>query len=98
VSGGDPSTEPNLSAALKGIERDPSTLIDPAASNDMKAAKLQTDEARELGIFGSPCFVVEAELFWGDDRGLSLMRRASRAFIRLKAGTISSRLSLPQSN
>ncbi|MBZ0261544.1 MAG: DsbA family protein, partial [Hyphomicrobiales bacterium] len=27
-----------------------------------------TDEARSLGIFGSPTFVVGKELFWGDDR------------------------------
>jgi 2-hydroxychromene-2-carboxylate isomerase len=27
-----------------------------------------TDRARELGIFGSPTFVVGQELFWGDDR------------------------------
>ena len=27
-----------------------------------------TDEARRLGIFGSPTFVVDGELFWGDDR------------------------------
>ena len=28
----------------------------------------QTDVARELGIFGSPTFVSEGEIFWGDDR------------------------------
>lgn len=27
-----------------------------------------TARARELGIFGSPTFVVGTELFWGDDR------------------------------
>jgi len=27
-----------------------------------------TDEARRLGIFGSPTFSVDGELFWGDDR------------------------------
>jgi 2-hydroxychromene-2-carboxylate isomerase len=29
---------------------------------------LATDEARKLGIFGAPTFVVGKELFWGDDR------------------------------
>ena len=28
----------------------------------------ETGLARELGIFGSPTFVVGRELFWGDDR------------------------------
>jgi hypothetical protein len=28
----------------------------------------ETDLARDLGIFGSPTFVVGRELFWGDDR------------------------------
>ncbi|MBV8456239.1 MAG: DsbA family protein [Acetobacteraceae bacterium] len=28
----------------------------------------RTDEARALGIFGVPTFVVGKELFWGDDR------------------------------
>ena len=28
----------------------------------------QTDKARELGIFGSPSFIVNGEIFWGDDR------------------------------
>ena len=27
-----------------------------------------TREARERGVFGAPSFVVEGELFWGDDR------------------------------
>jgi 2-hydroxychromene-2-carboxylate isomerase len=27
-----------------------------------------TEEAKALGIFGSPSFVVDGELFWGDDR------------------------------
>ena len=28
----------------------------------------QTNKARELGIFGSPTFLVDGEIFWGDDR------------------------------
>jgi 2-hydroxychromene-2-carboxylate isomerase len=27
-----------------------------------------TDQARNLGIFGAPSFLVGGELFWGDDR------------------------------
>ena len=28
----------------------------------------QTDVARKLGVFGSPTFIVNKEVFWGDDR------------------------------
>ena len=27
-----------------------------------------TDSARENKVFGSPSFIVEDEIFWGDDR------------------------------
>lgn len=30
--------------------------------------KAETDTARRYGIFGSPAFVVDGEMFWGDDR------------------------------
>jgi 2-hydroxychromene-2-carboxylate isomerase len=30
--------------------------------------KEETDEARRLGVFGTPAFVVGDELFWGNDR------------------------------
>ncbi|MBT4955110.1 MAG: hypothetical protein HON24_13555, partial [Rhodobacteraceae bacterium] len=28
----------------------------------------ETIEAKALGVFGSPSFVVSGEVFWGDDR------------------------------
>ena len=28
----------------------------------------ETAEAMKLGVFGAPTFVVEGEVFWGDDR------------------------------
>ena len=28
----------------------------------------QTESAQRAGIFGSPSFIVDGELFWGDDR------------------------------
>jgi 2-hydroxychromene-2-carboxylate isomerase len=40
------------------------------ATSDAIKAKLrdQTSEAERLGIFGAPSFVVDGELFWGNDR------------------------------
>jgi 2-hydroxychromene-2-carboxylate isomerase len=34
----------------------------------MAALVAETDAARALGIFGSPTFTVDREVFWGDDR------------------------------
>jgi 2-hydroxychromene-2-carboxylate isomerase len=40
-----------------------------AAGEEAKAAlRAQTERAAALGIFGAPSFVVDGELFWGNDR------------------------------
>jgi 2-hydroxychromene-2-carboxylate isomerase len=67
--GQETGSEPNVSASLRDIGRDPATVLALAASNEAKEAlSLETDVARNLGIFGSPAFTVDRELFWGDDR------------------------------
>lgn len=33
-----------------------------------EALRWQVDQARQHGIFGAPTFLVEAEMFWGNDR------------------------------
>jgi 2-hydroxychromene-2-carboxylate isomerase len=38
------------------------------SASQKTALREQTAQARELGIFGAPSFVVEDEVFWGDDR------------------------------
>ncbi len=61
--------EPNLSESLQDIGQDPSRVISLSNSNETEDAyNAATEEARELGIFGSPTFVVGEEIFWGDDR------------------------------
>ena len=61
--------EPNLSSSLREAGQDPAQVLrmaeDPAID---RALVVETDEARRLGVFGSPSFVVGRELFWGDDR------------------------------
>jgi 2-hydroxychromene-2-carboxylate isomerase len=39
----------------------------------------ETDSARQVGVFGSPTFVVGMELFWGDDRLEDALAYASSA-------------------
>lgn len=56
-------------AALAGLAPDPQALVERAGGEAAKAAlRAQTAEARRLGIFGGPSFIVDGELFWGDDR------------------------------
>lgn len=61
--------EPNLSEALRRAGQEPSRIIETARSKELAVALVEeTRTARDLGVFGSPSFVVEGEVFWGDDR------------------------------
>lgn len=56
-------------AALAGLVEDPGAVLAAAQAQDVKEAlRAQTARARALGIFGAPTFIVEGEMFWGDDR------------------------------
>ena len=67
--GQETGSEPNVSQSLLDIGQNPTRVLASASSEDAKTAlTAETDAARELGIFGSPTFVVDRELFWGDDR------------------------------
>jgi 2-hydroxychromene-2-carboxylate isomerase len=67
--GDEAGSEANLVASLSEIGQDPRRVIDAAKSEETAAAYLAaTEAAKQLGIFGSPTFVVDGELFWGDDR------------------------------
>lgn len=67
--GGEPAgEEPNISESLKEIGRDPGQVLAAAQSKRIiDALATATNEAMELGVFGSPTFVVDGEVFWGDD-------------------------------
>jgi 2-hydroxychromene-2-carboxylate isomerase len=65
----DPGTPENLRAVLQAIGQDADTCIAQASEAPTKQAyAASTDRARQLGIFGSPTFVVGEEIFWGGDR------------------------------
>jgi 2-hydroxychromene-2-carboxylate isomerase len=67
--GQETGSEPNVSDSLRDIGQEPQSVLALANAADIKKALMaRTDVARELGIFGSPTFVVGRELFWGDDR------------------------------
>jgi 2-hydroxychromene-2-carboxylate isomerase len=58
-----------LTGLLETLGQDPGAVLARADSPENKAAlRAQTERAQSLGIFGAPSFVVEGELFWGNDR------------------------------
>ena len=54
---------------VAAARQDVTRVLALASSPEIKDAfKQQTTRALERGIFGSPSFLVNGELFWGDDR------------------------------
>ena len=69
VVGLEPGSEPNVSESLREIDQDPERVLELAADETIAKAYLsQTEQAQSKNIFGSPSFIVDGELFWGDDR------------------------------
>ena len=69
VESQEPGLEPNLSRSLAEVGQDPARCVERAGGDDVTTLyDAATEEAKKLGIFGSPTFAVRGELFWGDDR------------------------------
>ena len=67
--GKEPATEPNISEICSELKLDKDKIIGNANSEEIKKEYLSnTENARKNKIFGSPSFVVNNEIFWGDDR------------------------------
>ena len=65
----EPGSEPNVSESLREIDQDPERVVELADDDNIRKAFLsQTEQAQTKRIFGSPSFIVDGELFWGDDR------------------------------
>ena len=65
----EPGSEPNLSSTLREIGLDAENIIKLAQSDEIEQKYFKnTEMAKNKGIFGSPTFIVENEVFWGDDR------------------------------
>ena len=65
----DVSEDKQIGDVLEEMGQSPDRVIalarTEALQNDLCA---ETERAKELGVFGSPTFVVGREVFWGDDR------------------------------
>ncbi len=61
--GQDPESLTALAASL-GVEDLEARVSDPAVKQQLRA---NTDEAIARGVFGVPTFVVDEEIFWGED-------------------------------
>jgi 2-hydroxychromene-2-carboxylate isomerase len=61
---------PVIAEILKDMGYHPAEILERAATEPVKQKlRMQNEEARRLGIFGSPCLTIEGgELFWGNDR------------------------------
>ncbi len=67
-------------AALVAEAGLPDSLLHPAAMDAADARYAAcTAEARELGVFGAPTYVIDGELFWGQDRLDFVERRLQAA-------------------
>jgi len=62
---------------LQQAGQNPQTVLAATESPEAKEKlRQQTERAIQLGIFGAPSFVVNGELFWGNDRMESAFRWA----------------------
>ena len=80
IDGYEAGSDINLTQTLSEIGQDKLRVLELAGSSDVETAYLnQTKSAKQAGIFGSPSFIVDGELFWGDDRLEDAIDWASKA-------------------
>jgi len=68
-----------LAELLQEQHLDAARLDQSKQPGAQSAYQAYTDEALKLGVFGAPTFVVDGELFWGQDRLDFLQRRLQAA-------------------
>ena len=68
-NGLEPAIEPNISEILGQLGLDLKKTLEMANSDEINLKYLkQTEIAKNKKIFGSPTFIFQDEVFWGDDR------------------------------
>ena len=67
-----------LMQLAEGVDIDPEPLLNAALSEPTQAAyRVNTEEAIERSVFGSPTYFVDDDMFYGQDR-LEMVERALR--------------------
>ena len=67
--GKEPAIDPSISEICKELGLNKNEIVSEAKSEIfLNKYKSNTDTARKNKVFGSPSFIVENEIFWGDDR------------------------------
>ena len=67
--GKEPAIDPSISEICKELGLNKNEIVSEAKSEIFEKKYISnTDSARENKVFGSPSFIVENEIFWGDDR------------------------------
>jgi 2-hydroxychromene-2-carboxylate isomerase len=67
--GRDITSDSVIGEIADGIGLNGQELLARAQTNEIKERlRLQTERAIQVGVFGVPSFVVDGEIFWGNDR------------------------------
>ena len=67
--GKEPATEPNLSEIMQEMNLNKDEVLRKVEDSDIEATyQKNTNTAFKSGVFGSPTFIYDGEVFWGDDR------------------------------
>ena len=67
--GKEPATEPNLSEIMQEMKLNKDKVLKKVEASDIEATnEKNTNTAFKSGVFGSPTFIYDGEVFWGDDR------------------------------
>ena len=65
----EPAIEPNISEIFQELKIDKKKVMEDVVKDEIENQyQLNTNDARDNKIFGSPTFVLNKEIFWGDDR------------------------------
>ena len=65
----EPATEPNLSEIMEDMNLNKDEVLKKVNSPEIEDIyQKNTINAFQSGVFGSPTFIYEGEVFWGDDR------------------------------
>lgn len=75
IIGTDENTQGALAATGEHPDQAIARALDPANKDALRA---QTEDAIEAGLFGAPSFIVDGEVFWGDDRLEDALEAACR--------------------